>query len=167
MMSQNVIFIANIFLKNYNADLKVIFYLVEISVPENFVRNLIGDETGVVLPDVDAVHHQVGNLALSFLQIARPPFKRKISIQFSLQRTLNISCFIRFTLSNSSILTKKTFNIATVMKPVYYQSCFISNPAWVPFKMVQMNVESYALMLASKTSQYNIRKGATVSQLSN
>ena len=87
-MSQNVIFIANIFLKNYNADLKVMFYLVEISVPENFVRNLIGDETGVVLPDVDAVHHQVGNLALSFLQITRPAFKRKNSIQFSLQRTL-------------------------------------------------------------------------------
>lgn len=45
-------------------------YLVEVSGPEDFVRDLLWYEGRVVLPDMKIAHHQVGDLALTLLQIA-------------------------------------------------------------------------------------------------
>ena len=47
-------------------------YLIEISGPKYFVRDLFWDKSGIVLSDVGIVHHQVRDLALSLLQITGP-----------------------------------------------------------------------------------------------
>lgn len=50
--------------------------LVEVSGPEDFVRDFLGHKGRVVLPDMRVVHHKIGDLALTLLQITNEAAKK-------------------------------------------------------------------------------------------